>query len=91
LHRNLTDHAAPAELKDGRVLFGMTTTRCRVSEQPGRCLLPLSSQERNVVRTVVEFAESERCLRLDEAAHEHGETAVAGKAHDRGVRARHTE
>jgi hypothetical protein len=35
-------------LKDGRVLFGMPTTRCRVSEQPGRCLLPLPSQERNV-------------------------------------------
>jgi hypothetical protein len=67
----------------------MPKTRCRVSEQPGRCLLPLPSQVRNVVQTMVEIAERAQYLRLDEAAHEQGETAVAGKAHEGLVRVLH--
>jgi hypothetical protein len=60
----LTDHSAAAVLEDGRVLFDMRTARYAVSEQHGRCLLQLWSEERNLVRTVVEIAERAQCLRL---------------------------
>jgi len=60
----LTDHPAAAVLEDGRVLFDMRTARCAVMEQHGRCLLQLWSEERNLVRTVVEIAERAQCLRL---------------------------
>ena len=60
----LTDHPAAAVLEDGRVLFDMRTARYAVSEQHGRCLLQLWSEERNLVRTVVEIAERAQCLRL---------------------------
>ena len=51
-------------LEDGRVLFDMRTARYAVSEQHGRCLLQLWSEERNLIRTVVEFEERAQCLRL---------------------------
>jgi len=60
----LTDHPAAAVLEDGRVLFDMRTARYAVSEQHGRCLLQLWSDERNLIRTVVELAERAQCLRL---------------------------
>ena len=60
----LTDHPAAAVLEDGRVLFDMRAARYAVSEQHGRCLLQLWSEERNLVRTVVEIAERAQCLRL---------------------------
>ena len=60
----LADHPAAAVLEDGRVLFDMRTARYAVSEQHGRCLLQLWSEERNLVRTVVEIAERAQCLRL---------------------------
>ncbi len=60
----LTDHPAAAVLEDGRVLFDMRTARFAVSEQHGRCLLQLWSDERNLMRTVVEVAERAQCLRL---------------------------
>jgi hypothetical protein len=60
----LTDHPAAAVLEDGRVLFDMRTARYAVNEQHGRCLLQLWSEERNLVRTVVEFKERAQCLRL---------------------------
>ena len=60
----LADHPAAAVLEDGRVLFDMRTARYAVSEQHGRCLLQLWSEERNLVRTVVEFKERAHCLRL---------------------------
>ena len=60
----LTDHPTAAVLEDGRVLFDMRTARYAVTEQHGRCLLQLWSEERNVMRTVVEIAERAQCLRL---------------------------
>src|SRR5580700_37197 len=60
----LSDHPAAVVLEDGRVLFDMRTARYAVSEQHGRCLLQLWSEERNVMRTVVEMQERAQCLRL---------------------------
>ncbi len=60
----LIEHPAAAVLEDGRVLFDLRTARYAVSEQHGRCLLEMWSEERNVVRTVVEVAERAQCLRL---------------------------
>jgi len=51
----LIDHPAAAVLEDGRVLFDMRTARYAVSEQHGRCILQLWSDERNLIRTVVEI------------------------------------
>jgi hypothetical protein len=60
----LADHPAAALLEDGRVLFDMRSARYAVSEQHGRCLLQLWSEERNLIRTVVEVQERAQCLRL---------------------------
>ncbi|MGA7830236.1 MAG: hypothetical protein WCA21_04670 [Terracidiphilus sp.] len=60
----LTDHPAAALLEDGRVLFDMRSARYAVSEQHGRCLLQLWSEERNLLRTVVGAQERAQCLRL---------------------------
>jgi hypothetical protein len=60
----LADHPAAALLEDGRVVFDMRTARYAVSESHGRCLLQLWSDERNLVRTVVEVLERAQCLRL---------------------------
>src|SRR5664280_200575 len=60
----LADHPAAALLEDGRVIFDMRTARYAVSESHGRCLLQLWSDERNLVRTVVEVQERAQCLRL---------------------------
>ncbi len=60
----LIEHPAAAVLEDGRVLFDMRTARYAVSEQHGRCLLQLWSEERNLVRTVVEVQARAQCLRL---------------------------
>jgi len=60
----LADHPAAAVLEDGRVLFDMRTAHYAVSEQHGRCLLQLWSEERNLMRTVVEVQERAQCLRL---------------------------
>jgi len=60
----LSDHPAAAVLEDGRVLFDLRTARYAVSEQHGRCLLQLWSEERNLIRTVVEMHERAQCLRL---------------------------
>jgi len=46
------------------VLFDMRSARYAVSEQHGRCLLQLWSEERNLIRTVVEMHERAECLRL---------------------------
>ena len=42
----------------------MRTARYAVAESHGRCLLQLWSEERNLVRTVVEVQERAQCLRL---------------------------
>jgi hypothetical protein len=60
----LADHPAAAVLEDGRVLFDMRSARYAVTEQHGRCLLQLWSEERNLIRTVVEFEQRAQCLRL---------------------------
>ena len=60
----LADHPAAALLEDGRVVFDMRTAHYAVSESHGRCLLELWSEERNLVRTVVETQERAQCLRL---------------------------
>jgi len=60
----LACHPAAALLEDGRVLFDMRNARYAVTEQHGRCLLQLWSEERNLMRTVVEVHERAQCLRL---------------------------
>ena len=60
----LADHPAAALLEDGRVVFDMRTANYAVSESHRRCLLELWSDERNLVRTVVEVQERAQCLRL---------------------------
>jgi hypothetical protein len=60
----LADHPAAALLEDGRVLFDMRTAHYAVSEQHGRCLLQLWSEERNLIRTVVGVQERAQCLRV---------------------------
>ncbi len=60
----LAQHPTAALLEEGRVLFDMRTARYSVGEQHGRCLLQLWSEERNLMRTVVEVQERAQCLRL---------------------------
>jgi hypothetical protein len=60
----LADHPAAAILEDGRVLFDMRTARCSVEESHGRCLLQLWSEERNLIRTVVEVKQRAQSLRI---------------------------
>jgi hypothetical protein len=60
----LADHPAATVLEDGRVLFDMRTAHYAVTEQHGRCLLQLWSEERNLMRTVVDVQERAQCLRL---------------------------
>ncbi|MGA2048467.1 MAG: hypothetical protein ABSG96_12280 [Terracidiphilus sp.] len=60
----LTDHPAAAVLEDGRVLFDMRTARYAVNDQHGRCLFQLWSDERNLIRTVIELKQRTQCLRL---------------------------
>ena len=60
----LAAHPAAAVLEDGRVLFDLRTARCTVEEAHGRCLLQLWSEERNLVRTVVEAKARAESLRL---------------------------
>ena len=60
----LADHPAAALLEDGRVLFDMRMAHYAVSESHGRCLLQFWSEERNLVRTVVEVQERAQCLRV---------------------------
>ncbi|HET7103866.1 MAG TPA: hypothetical protein VFI20_07235 [Terracidiphilus sp.] len=60
----LAQHPSAALLEDGRVLFDMRSARYAVSEAHGRCLLQLWSDERNLIRTVVDAQERTQCLRL---------------------------
>jgi len=60
----LADHPAAALLEDGRVVFDMRSAHYSVGESHGRCLLQLWSDERNIVRTVVEVQERAQCMRL---------------------------
>jgi hypothetical protein len=60
----LADYPAAALLEDGRVLFDMRTAHYSVSESHGRCLLQFWSEERNLLRTVVDLQQRAQCLRL---------------------------
>jgi len=60
----LANHPAAALLEDGRVLFDMRSAHYAVSESHGRCLLQLWSDERNLIRTVVDLEERAQCLRV---------------------------
>ena len=64
LEEYLADHPAAALLEDGCVLFDMRLARFSVSEQHGRCLLQMWSEERNIVRTVVDLQHRANCLRI---------------------------
>ena len=64
IERYLAEHPEAAVLEDGRVLFDMRFARYSVSDQHGRCVLQFWSEERNLVRTVVEVQERAQCLRL---------------------------
>jgi hypothetical protein len=60
----LADHPAAALLEDGRALFDMRIARYAVNESHGRCLLQMWSDERNLIRTVVDIQQRAQCLRL---------------------------
>ena len=60
----LATHPAAALLEDGRVLFDMRLARYSVTESHGRCLFQLWSEERNLVRAVVEIQPRAQCLRV---------------------------
>ena len=60
----LANHSAAALLEDGRVLFDMRIAHYAVSESHGRCLLQLWSEERNLVRSVLDVQPRAQCLRL---------------------------
>ena len=60
----LARHPAAALLEDGRVLFDMRLARYSIAESHGRCLMQFWSDERNLMRTVVEVQERAQCLRL---------------------------
>jgi hypothetical protein len=60
----LADHPAAALLEEGRVLFDIRSAHYAVTEQHGRCLLQLWSEERNLIRTVTGVEERAQCLRL---------------------------
>jgi len=57
-------HPTAAILEDGRVLFDMRSARYSTKDAHGRCLLELWSEERNLVRTVVEVQQRVASLRL---------------------------
>jgi hypothetical protein len=60
----LAEHPATAVLEDGRVLFDLRTAHYSVAELHGRCIFEMWSEERNLVRTVVDVQQRAQCLRL---------------------------
>ena len=60
----LAEHPAAALLEDGRVLFDMRIARYSITESHGRCLLQMWSEERNLVRTVIEIQPRGQSLRV---------------------------
>jgi hypothetical protein len=60
----LVEHPAAAVLEDGRIIFDLRSARYSVAESHGRCVLQLWSEERNLMRTVVEVQSRAQCLRL---------------------------
>lgn len=64
LEEYLAEHPGAALLEEGRVLFDMRIARYAITESHGRCLLQLWSEERNVVRTVIEIQRRAQSLRV---------------------------
>lgn len=60
----LLQHPGAAILEEGRVLFEMRSAHYNVCESHGRCLLQLWSEERNLVRTVIDAQARAHSLRL---------------------------
>jgi hypothetical protein len=60
----IAEHPAAAILEDGRVLFDMRFAKYSIAESHGRCVLQLWSEERNLVRTVVNAQPRAGSLRL---------------------------
>jgi hypothetical protein len=58
------EHPAAAVLEDGRVLFDMRSAHYSVADSRGRCVVQFWSEERNLIRTVVEIQARAECLRL---------------------------
>jgi hypothetical protein len=58
------EYPAAAVLEDGRVLFEMRNAHYSLSDAHGRCVLQLWSEERNLVRTVVDVQSRTQSLRL---------------------------
>lgn len=64
LEEYLSAHPSAALLEEGRVLFDMRLARYSVTESHGRCLLQLWSEERNLIRTVLEIQPRAHSLRV---------------------------
>jgi hypothetical protein len=60
----LVDYPAAALIEDGQVIFDMRTARYSIGESHGRCLLQLWSEERNLVRTVLDVQQRAQNLRI---------------------------
>ena len=60
----ITEHPAAVVIEDGQMLFDLRAARYSLSLAHGRCLLQFWSEERNLVRTVVDFQVRSGCLRL---------------------------
>lgn len=58
----LADHPAAVLLEDGSVIFDLRTARYAANDSHGRCLLQLWSEERNMMRTVIEVRERKNSL-----------------------------
>jgi hypothetical protein len=64
LHDFLGSSRGALVIEDGQVLFDLATAQYSVSSEKGRCLLHLWSEERNLVREVVDLEERNGLLTL---------------------------
>ena len=68
LERELTSFLADAQnavvVEDGAVIFDLREARYSISGERGRCLLHLWSDERNIVRRVLEIEQKNGCMNL---------------------------
>src|SRR5450631_2379398 len=60
----LAANPAAALLEDGHLLFDLRTARYSITTAHGRCQLQLWSEERNLMRSVIEVRERAHSLRL---------------------------
>jgi hypothetical protein len=70
------EHAQAAVLEDGRVIFDMRTARYSIAAEPGRCLLHLWSEERNIVRTICGLQARKDAMRLETRRFGHSRAQV---------------